>query len=89
MKHYVQPECKHKCRFVQVTDELWLCPHASYGATSYLTGAVEAARALLEKAGGYEAVLARIENKDEERRAAARAKRNSKQHRLAESVKYK
>lgn len=88
MKHYVKPECKHRCRFIQVTDELWLCPHAAYGATSYMLGAVAEARALLEKSGGYAAVLAKIVAREDEQRAAARERREEKQKRLAQSVRY-
>jgi len=70
MKHYVKPECRYGCRFIQITPALWLCPHASYGEASYLKGAVEEARAVLEKQGGYEAVLARLVKAEEERRKA-------------------
>jgi hypothetical protein len=67
---------------------LWLCPHAAYGEASYYKGAIEEARALVERSGGYEAVLARIEGKEAEARAAARERREAKQRRLADSVKY-
>lgn len=89
MKHYVKPKCKHECRFIQVSDNLWLCPHAAYGEASYLTGAVEDARRLLEKAGGYDAVLARLASKEDEQKQAARQKRESKGRRLADSLRYK
>jgi hypothetical protein len=88
VKHYLKPQCRHKCRFVQVTEELWLCPHAAYGAASYLSGAIADARALLERAGGYDAVLKRIVEREEEQRAAARERAQSKSRRLAESVRY-
>jgi hypothetical protein len=58
------------------------------GAASYGKGAVEEGRRLLEKAGGYEAVLTRIERKEEEQRHAARERKQEKQNRLAQSVKY-
>lgn len=60
MKHVVKPTCRHKCRFLQISDELWLCPHASYGRLSYMKGAVEDARALMERHGGYDGLLAII-----------------------------
>ncbi len=72
MKHLVKPECKHGCRFLQITPALALCPHASYGEASYLIGAVEEARALLERAGGYNAVLARIVAGEDARKEARR-----------------
>jgi hypothetical protein len=71
VKHLVKPECRHGCRFLQITPALWLCEHASYGEASYLVGAVEDARAMLEKAGGYNAVLAKIV-KEEEKKSAER-----------------
>ena len=88
MKHYVKPECKHGCRFLQVSDDLWLCPHAAYGATSYKKGAIAEARALLEKAGGYQAVLERLEKKEDETRAAARKKKEEKDRALVQSMKF-
>ena len=78
MKHYVKPECKHGCRFLQITPALWLCPHASYGEASYLKGAVDDARELLAKAGGYDAVLARIVEAEEAKRADAREEREER-----------
>ncbi len=72
MKHLVKPECKHGCRFLQITPALALCPHASYGEASYLVGAVEQARAMLEKAGGYNAVLAGIVRQEETKKEARR-----------------
>jgi len=68
MRHPVKPECRHGCRFLQLTPALTLCPHTAYGEASYLKGAVEDARALLEKLGGYEAVLMRTIKKEDERR---------------------
>jgi hypothetical protein len=61
MRHYVKPECKHGCRFLLITPALWLCPHSAYGEASYLRGAVEQAREMLERSGGYVAVLAGVE----------------------------
>jgi len=74
---------------VCITDELWLCPHAAYGALSYRLGAVEEARKLLDQAGGYETVLARIVNDEEERKELQRLKRQKKSERDAASVRYK
>jgi len=73
MRHYVKPECKFGCRFIELTPALKLCPHASYGEATYLKGAVEEARAVLEKQGGYEAVLARLVKAEEERRKTRNA----------------
>lgn len=75
MKTVVKPECRHGCTFLQISNQLWLCPHASYGAGSYLKGAVEEARQLLERAGGYDAVLDKINKAKEAKRQAARAVR--------------
>lgn len=79
MKHYVKPECKYGCRFLLITPGLWLCPHADYGEASYLKGAVEEARAMLEKAGGYDFVLAGIVEKEEAKKQAAREEREEQQ----------
>ena len=88
MKHYVKPECKYKCRFLQITDGLWMCPHAAYGEATDRKGAVEEARGLLARAGGYDAVLARVEGAEEAKREEARKKKQDKTKRLAESVRY-
>lgn len=61
MKHLVKPECRHGCRYLMITPALWLCPHSAYGEASYLRGAVDQARVTLERSGGYDAVLARVE----------------------------
>jgi hypothetical protein len=89
MKHYLKPTCRHGCRFVQVSDELWLCPHAAYGRGSYLKGAVEEARALLERSGGYEAALNRVIQAEEVRREEARQRRQARQQRQTDSLRYR
>lgn len=89
MKHVVKPKCKYNCRILQVTDSIWLCPHLAYGEGTDLKGAVEAARELIDRAGGYDAVLARVENAESQRREEAKQKRDSKAQRIAESVKYR
>lgn len=71
MRRVVKPKCKFGCTFIEVTPSLFLCPHASYGSASYLKGADEEARRLLDRAGGYDVVLARIEAAKEEQRIAA------------------
>lgn len=68
MKHYVKAKCKHGCRFLMITPSLWLCPHVAFGEASYLKGAEVEARALLERAGGYNAVLARVVADEQARR---------------------
>ena len=88
MKHLIKPSCKYGCRFLQVTDELWLCPHAAYGQASYLRGAVEEGRQLLERAGGYEAVLERIVAAEDKKKEERRERREQKSERLAASVRY-
>jgi len=70
--------CRYKCRLLQITDELWLCPHTSYGPMAWKLGAVEEARRLLERAGGYQALLERVEA--EEARAKA-DREDAHQHR--------
>lgn len=87
MKHLVKPECRHGCRFLQITPALWLCPHSSYGEASYLRGAVDEARALLARAGGYDVVLDDVErgeakkkkDRDDERERRRLEPRASKQ----------
>ena len=57
MKRATRPKCQYGCRFLQITEKLWLCPHTSYGQSSYLRGAVDLARDLVERNGGYNAML--------------------------------
>ena len=76
--------CQFGCRFLEITPSLWLCPHASYGPATGLKGSVETARALLERAGGYAAVLARVEE-DEKTARDAKAEKRKHQH---ERVRY-
>jgi hypothetical protein len=75
VKHYVKPACKHGCRFLQITPALWLCPHSAYGEASYLRGAVEDARAILEKSGGYDAVLGTVEQAEAKKKKAIEDRR--------------
>ena len=88
MKHYVKPECRYGCRFLQITDDLWLCPHAAYGQASYKSGAVAEARALLERSGGYAAVLARLEQEEFTRAEATRARAEGRRRQQAQSLRY-
>lgn len=81
----VKPNCRHGCKFLQVSDGLWLCPHAAYGRASYLKGAIEEGRRLMERAGGYDALLARITERDDEKRA----ERRRKQKAAGERVRYR
>jgi hypothetical protein len=71
----VKPRCKHGCVFIEVTPSLFLCEHADYGAASYLKGAVEEARRLVERAGGFEKIRQRLDAAQEEQRMAAQAAR--------------
>lgn len=87
-KHYVRPECKHGCRFLQISDELWLCPHASYGRLSYMKGAVEDARRLLEHQGGYAVVLTRVEAAEAERKKERDEKLRENAERMQKTVRY-
>ena len=75
MRQVIRPKCKHGCTFIEVTPALFLCPHADYGSATNLKGAVEEARRLLDRAGGYDVVLARIEDAKEEQRIAAQEAR--------------
>lgn len=90
MKHYVKPECKFKCRFLQITPGLWLCPHAAYGEASYYKGMVADGRALLDKWGGYEAVLAGIVEAEEAKKEVAKEERAERQKNpvASEQVRY-
>lgn len=88
MKHYVKPKCKYECRFLQISDELWMCKHMAYGSATSRLGAVEEGRRLLERAGGYDAVLARIQQREEEQRIAAKERANKQRERLAGSVRH-
>lgn len=83
MKNIVKPECRHGCRFLQINDELWVCPHASYGNGSYRLGAVEEARRLVERAGGFEALVDKLEHEE----AAKRERKKEAQRERAAGVK--
>lgn len=88
-RHLVKPECRHKCRFVQVTDELWLCPHAAYGRLSYMKGAIEEGRRLLDRAGGYDAVLAKIVAAEDEQRVQRQLDRLERQKTAQNNLRYR
>jgi hypothetical protein len=51
--------CPYKCELVQISDQLWLCPHVAWGWASNLAGAEADARSLMQRAGGYAALLER------------------------------
>jgi len=84
----VKPECRHRCRFLQITDRLWLCPHAAYGEASYMQGAVDEARALLERMGGYQVVLRKLEDSESKRADEQRDKQRARLQRLAGTLRY-
>jgi hypothetical protein len=88
MRRATQPRCRHGCRFLQITPGLYLCPHASWGFASNLRGAVDEARQLLARAGGYETLLAKLVAEEEERKAERRETLAEKRERLAASVRY-
>jgi hypothetical protein len=88
MRHPTKPACRHKCRFIQITNELWLCPHAAWGASTDLKGAIEEGRKLLERAGGYDLVLRRVVAAEEAKRKAREEERERKHQRQRESLKY-
>lgn len=75
MRNAVKPKCKHGCTFIEVTPNLYLCEHADYGSATNLKGAVEEARRLVAKAGGFEKIKQRIDNAKEEQRQAAQEAR--------------
>jgi len=54
-----QHACPAGCRMVKITDTLWLCPHKAWGWSTNLIGAEAEARDLMERAGGYDAMLKR------------------------------
>lgn len=73
------------CEWLQITDALWLCPHASYGEAAIGAGAVEEARRMMERAGGYAALLDKLHTertqklqKERDHAAASRARARSK-----------
>lgn len=53
-------KCRQGCEWLQVSDSLWLCPHGAYGEATSYRGAVEEARRMLERAGGYEALIEKV-----------------------------
>jgi hypothetical protein len=85
----MKPRCRFKCRFVQITDNLLLCPHAAWGEASSKLGAIEEGRRLLERAGGYEVVLARIVEAENAKREAAKEKREQKAKHLESTLRYR
>lgn len=85
----MKPRCRFGCRFVQITDNLWLCPHASWGEASWKLGAVDEARQLLEKAGGYDVVLARVIEAEDKKREESMKKREQKERRVEATLKYR
>jgi hypothetical protein len=87
-RHVVRPSCRHKCRFLQISDELWLCPHAAFGRLSYLKGAIEEGRRLLDRQGGYEAVLARIVAAEDQLRIERAEERLEAQQRAQKRLRY-
>ena len=72
MRRVLKPRCRYGCRFLDITPGLSLCPHTAYGWASNLKGAVEEARAMLEKQGGFDAVLAGVAAQEEEKKAKRR-----------------
>jgi hypothetical protein len=52
-------ECRQQCEGIQITDQLWVCPHTAWGWQSNLKGAVAEARRLMDRAGGYNQMLVR------------------------------
>ena len=88
VKHVLKPTCRNGCRFLQISDELWLCPHASYGQQTYMKGAVEEARRLLERQGGYDQVLAGIVEAENARKKQKRADEAEGRKRITAAVRY-
>jgi geranylgeranyl pyrophosphate synthase len=83
------PRCKYKCQFIQITDNLFLCPHAAYGSASDRLGAVEEARHLLERQGGYDAVLARVQEAHQRKLEELQRAREDKDKQLTKTLKYR
>jgi len=88
VKRVVKPRCRFECRFIQVGDNLWLCPHASFGSASYLRGAVEEARAMVERAGGYEAIVRRLQAEEAKRKQDRADALEQGRANIARSVRY-
>lgn len=82
VKHHVIPKCKYGCTFLQITDGLWLCEHASFGEASYLKGAVEEARILVARAGGLQALVAKQNKEKEDKKLAKKAKAEKEKNRV-------
>lgn len=61
------------CEWLQITEALWLCPHAAYGEATIGSGVVEDARRMLERAGGYAVLLARLHRTQRRQREDAAA----------------
>lgn len=89
MRHVIKPECIHGCRFLQITDNLWLCEHAAYGPAVDQIGAVAEARRLLERAGGYAALLSKITTAEWAKKEERRKEREERTRAAAERVRYR
>jgi len=83
----MKPRCRYGCTFIQISDNLFLCPHIAYGEATSKMGAVDEARALVARAGGYDAVLAREREAVEKRREEARRRSEDNKRRMAASVR--
>jgi len=73
---------------LQISDELWLCPHASYGRLSYMKGAVQEARRLLEQQGGYDHVLSNVLAAEEARRMERQERLREQYQQMKKAVRY-
>jgi hypothetical protein len=59
IKQHKAGACRQECEGIQVTEQLWVCPHTAWGWQSNLKGAVDEARRMIERAGGYNQMLIR------------------------------
>jgi hypothetical protein len=65
-----------------------LCPHAAFGSASYQKGAIEEARRLIERNGGYDAMMDAIEHDKAQRRDELNVDRERRRDEAAASVRY-
>jgi hypothetical protein len=89
MRHVTAPRCRFKCRLLPITDNLWLCPHASWGDAVYQLGAEEEGRRLMDKAGGYDVLLAKIMDAEDERKRHRRIDDEHRRDQAAAAVRYR
>ena len=83
----MQPICSRGCRLVPIPADLWLCDHAAYGGMVDLKGAVEQARWMLERSGGYSQLRDALDRLALERKKQRQSDRDEGVRRVRHAVR--